>query len=234
MGNLTARNLLGTALLGSLFLHAFGAYLLPPFSHIAALVPVETISFSPVKRIEIEHRAVVASSRPLAKTEVVHRPKVPATPSPVAKLKPNAQGSPPPPAPPAATLQSDAQTVARQSQTAPPQPPQPSPRSTSSADARQVATATNRHIAGGYMPFGAAEPTPVLDPGARQQLVALNVHVTIVVVVSDDGRTKSVRFDPPLRKDLEGQIQTLLASANWDPAYCGGGTPCEAAATIKL
>lgn len=234
MGNLTARNLLGTALLGSLFLHAFGAYLLPPFSHIAALVPVETISFSPVKRIEIEHRAVVASSRPLAKTKIARQPKVPATPSPVAKVEPNAHGSPPPPAPAAATLRSDAQTVAKVSQTAPPQPPQPSPRSTSSADARQVATATNRHIAGGYMPFGAAEPTPVLDPGARQQLVALNVHVTIVVVVGDDGRTKSVRFDPPLGKELEGQIQTLLASANWDPAYCGGGTPCEAAATIKL
>ena len=234
MGKLTARNLLGTALLGSLFLHAFGAYLLPPFSHIAALVPVETISFSPVKRIEIEHRAVVASSRPLAKTKVVRELKVPATPAPIAKAKPDSHNSPPPAAPPPATIQSSAQTVAKQSQTAPPRPPQPTPHATSSADARDVASATNRHIAGGYMPFGAAEPTPVLDPGARQQLVALNVHVTIVVVVSDDGRTKSVRFDPPLDKALEGQIQTLLASANWDPAYCGGGTPCEAAATIKL
>lgn len=234
MGNLTARNLLLAALLGSLFLHAFGAYLLPPFSHVAALVPVETISFSKIKRIEIEHRAVAASSRPLAKAKVLHELKVPATPAPVAKLKPDSHASPPPPAPPAATLQSSAQTVAKESQTASPQPIQPTPRATASTDAHDMATATHRHIAGGYMPFGAAEPTPVLDPGARQQLVALNVHVTIVVVVGDDGRTKSVRFDPPLDKALEGQIQTLLASANWDPAYCGGGTPCEAAATIKL
>jgi hypothetical protein len=234
MGNLTARKLLGVGLLGSLILHAVAASLVPPSTHVAALIPIETISFSKIKRIEIEHRAVAASNRPLATTKVVHQPKTPASPAPNSKPKPDAHASMRPPAPPASTLQSTAQTVAKESQTAPPQPNQPTPHATASADARQVASATNRQIASGYMPFGAAEPTPVLDPGARQQLVALNIHVTIVVVVSDDGHTKSVRFDPPLDKALETQIQTLLASANWDPAYCGGGTPCEAAATIKL
>jgi hypothetical protein len=234
MGKPTARNLLGSALLGSLVLHAFGAYLVPPFSHIAAMVPVETISFTKVRRIEIEHRAVPASRRVTAKTKVALVPRIHVTPAPKVRPKADARRTPPPAVPPAAQLQSSAVAVAKESQTASPQPPQPTPHATASADAREVATATEHHIAGGYMPFGAAEATPVLDPGARQQLAALNVHVTIVVIVSDNGRTKSVRFVPSLDKALEGQIQTLLASANWDPAYCGGGIPCEAAATIKL
>ena len=233
MGKLTVRNILGTALLGSLILHAIGAYLFPAFSHLSAMVPVETISFVKIKRVEIEHRATAPSKPQAAKTKVALVPRVPATPAPTKHDKASNQ-TPPPYVPPASQQPSTALTVAKDTQTAPPQPPQPTPRATASADAREVTTTTTRHVASGYMPFGAAEPVPVLDPGARHQLEALNVHVTILVIVSDDGHTKSVRFMPPLDKVLEGQIQMLLASANWDPAYCGGGIPCEASATIKL
>ncbi len=231
MGNQILRNLLGVALLGSLVLHGIGAYFVPEFAHLASLVAVETISFTQVKRIEITHRST--PPRPAAaKAKVVPNPRVAATPAPSAK-RADAGGTPPPAAPPVSGLQVSATTVARNVRQSP-APPAPTPLTTASADVRDPTATTNNHVASGYMPFGATAPTPVLDPGARHQLEALNVHVTIVVIVGDDGRTKSVRFDPPIGKALEGQIQDLLASANWDPAYCGGGIPCEAAATIKL
>jgi hypothetical protein len=233
MGNLTARNrFLGAALLGSLILHGIGAGLVPPFSHVPALAPVETISFTKIRRIEITHRASAAVRQLVARTSVAVKPRVVASPIP-SRLKRDPNASPPPTQGASSQIAAIGQTAGKASQNATPQPGPPSPRATASADTRDVAT-TDRHVAGGYMPFGAAEPVPVLDPNARHRLEALNVHVTIVVVVGDNGRTKSVSFDPPLDKALEGQIQTLLASANWDPAYCGGGLPCEAAATIKL
>ncbi|MDQ2991906.1 MAG: hypothetical protein M3R30_03665 [Candidatus Eremiobacteraeota bacterium] len=231
MGNLTLRNLLAAALLGSLLLHGVGAYLVPKFAHLASLVAVETISFTQVKRIEITHLST--PPRPsTAKAKIVPDPHVAATPAPSAK-RDDSKGTPPPAAPPASTLQVATQPVADNAKQSP-QPPAPTPRATPSADVREPATTTNNHVASGFMPFGATAATPVLDPSARHQLEALNVHVTIVVIVGDDGRTKSVRFDPPIDKALEGQIQDLLASANWDPAYCGGGIPCEATATIRL
>jgi hypothetical protein len=233
MGDLTARNrFLGAALLGSLVLHGVGAGLVPPFSHVPSLSPVETISFTKIRRIEITHRA--AAARPLvAKTSITVKPRVVRTRKPPTHLEHDAKASPPPALVASSQVTTVGQTSGTASQNATPRPGPPNPRATASADTRDVATA-DQHVAGGYMPFGATDPVPVLDPGARRRLEALDVHVTIVVVVSDSGRTKSVRFDPPLDKTVEGQIQTLLASANWDPAYCGGGLPCEAAATIKL
>ncbi len=90
------------------------------------------------------------------------------------------------------------------------------------------------HRPSGYLPFGAEQPDPVLDPNIVRQLSALGVHVTLVVTVGDDGRTESVAFQPPLDPSLEGRIRSLLADANWDPAVCGGGVACEGHATIKL
>jgi hypothetical protein len=87
---------------------------------------------------------------------------------------------------------------------------------------------------GGYLPFGAEQPTPVLDPAVRKQLDALDAHVTLVVTVGDDGRTTSVVFTPPIDASIENHIRALLADANWDPAVCGGGVSCEGQATIKL
>jgi hypothetical protein len=107
------------------------------------------------------------------------------------------------------------------------------PQATSTPANRAVAS-VGGHDTGGYMPFGAEQPDPVLDPGIRKQLVSLGVHVTLVVTVGEDGRTKSIVFDPPVDQQLEGRIQSLLADASWDPAVCGGGISCEGRATIKL
>ena len=91
----------------------------------------------------------------------------------------------------------------------------------------------NFHAGGGFMPFG-ADADPVLDPKALGQLQALGLHVTLTVTVGDDGKTKSVNFHPPLDPQLEAQVRALLATANWDPAYCGGGVPCQKDTNITL
>jgi hypothetical protein len=93
---------------------------------------------------------------------------------------------------------------------------------------------TSRQAVGGYMPLGADEPTPVLDPAVRKALLALGVHVTLTIDVGSDGHTKSVAFEPPLDDNTEKQIRSMLASAQWDAAVCGAGMTCEAQATIKL
>ncbi len=87
--------------------------------------------------------------------------------------------------------------------------------------------------AGGYMPMG-TEDQPELDIHAREALERLNVHVTLTVVVSDSGKTERVTFTPEIDTQLETQIRALLENANWDPANCGGGIPCEGTAVIEL
>ena len=104
---------------------------------------------------------------------------------------------------------------------------------TPSPAVRAVASLGTRK-AGGYLPFGAEQPDPVLDPAVRKQLDALGAHVTLVVTVGDDGRTEDVVFDPPIDPQLETRIRSLLADASWDPAVCGGGVSCQAQTTIKL
>ncbi len=232
MGKALARNhFLGTALLLSLLVHGFVAFVFPPFSHVSAVSPVEIISFDKTKRIEIEHRATVAShrSRPPVRIAVPPHPKQP----PVLSSKRAPNGGTPPPAAVAEAAAPAPVTANLANGAVAPQRVAPGPRATATVDTVKTA-ATERHVAGGYMPFGASDPTPVLEPAALAGLQKLNVHVTLLIVVSDDGRTKSVTFNPPLGHDIEDQIQTLLASANWDPAYCGGGIPCESTTTIKL
>lgn len=107
------------------------------------------------------------------------------------------------------------------------------PNVTPSPAARAVAS-VGTHQAGGYLPFGAEQPDPVLDPGVRKQLDTLGAHVTLVVTVGNDGRTENITFDPQIDPALESRIRSLLADASWDPAVCGGGVACEATATIKL
>jgi hypothetical protein len=100
---------------------------------------------------------------------------------------------------------------------------------------REVASApSRRHQAGGYLPLGAEQPDPILDPTVQKALAALSVHVTLLITVGDDGRTKTVEFQPPLDAQTESKIQSMLADASWDPAVCGGGVPCEGHAVIKL
>ena len=93
---------------------------------------------------------------------------------------------------------------------------------------------THVHAAGGYMPFGAQENDPVLDPRVLQALRGLGVHATLTILVGEDGKTKSVAFSPPLDPQVEAAIESALADANWDPAYCGGGIPCAKPAVIKI
>jgi len=99
--------------------------------------------------------------------------------------------------------------------------------------AAQVASNPPRHI-GGYMPLGAEQPEPVLDPTVRNALGALQVHVTLLVTVDDSGHMKDVVFQPPLDAATEARIRAMLANASWDPATCGAGVPCEAVAKITL
>jgi hypothetical protein len=107
------------------------------------------------------------------------------------------------------------------------------PQATASPEARTVSSTVGRDT-GGYMPFGAEQPVPVLDPNVLKQLDAIGVHATLTVTVGEDGKTKSVDFAPSLDVATTSKIQALLADANWDPAVCGGGIACEGTATIKL
>lgn len=104
----------------------------------------------------------------------------------------------------------------------------------SPAAAAAVAAATPRPGVVGMLPFGADEKTPVLDPGVKRKLLALGVHVTLTVEVGDDGKTKRVRFAPPIDAATESEITHMLSDATWDPSYCGGGFPCAGTATITL
>ena len=75
----------------------------------------------------------------------------------------------------------------------------------------------------------------MLDPRVKSALIQrFNVHVTLLITVGDDGRTKKIEFRPPLDAQTQRAIQTLLADASWDAAVCGGGVSCEGVATIKL
>jgi hypothetical protein len=86
---------------------------------------------------------------------------------------------------------------------------------------------------GGVLPLGATQD-PVLDPAVLAQLAKRISHVTLIVTVGEDGHTKNVTFQPPLDPQIEKQIESILADANWDAAVCGGGVSCEGVATIKL
>ncbi|MGC2129858.1 MAG: hypothetical protein WA629_07150, partial [Candidatus Aquilonibacter sp.] len=91
----------------------------------------------------------------------------------------------------------------------------------------------SRQAIGGYMPLGVSD-MPVLDPSVRRALLALGVHVRLTITVDSAGHTKNVAFQPPLDAGVEDQIRSLLASASWDPAVCGGGMTCDGQATITL
>ncbi|HET9029619.1 MAG TPA: hypothetical protein VFN49_05530 [Candidatus Aquilonibacter sp.] len=97
-----------------------------------------------------------------------------------------------------------------------------------------VASSETRSQTGGYMPLGAEEHDPVLDPAVERALAALGVHTTLIVVVGADGKTTTVSFNPALSDALEAQIRAMLSDARWDPAVCGAGITCDGKTTIKL
>lgn len=97
-----------------------------------------------------------------------------------------------------------------------------------------AANAPGTSDVGGLMPFGAELPVPVLDPRVVERLRRLHVRVTLLVTVGNDGRTKSVVFQPPVDPLVEQRIVALLSDAAWDAAVCGGGIACPGQAVIKL
>jgi hypothetical protein len=193
---------------------------------------VETVSFIHITRIQIQPRPEV---KPQPRPQAPHHSAVVvrslATHIELARTQSH-KASPPPHvsrdvsmAPAVGQSQVGNGTAATASET------QPQP--TATPVAREVSS-VGGHEAGGYLPFGAQQPDPVLDPNVLKQLAGLGIHVTLLVTVNEDGKTESVVFIPPIDPKIEKQIQSMLADAAWDPAVCGGGVSCEGRATIKL
>jgi hypothetical protein len=234
-GVLDPRVRMERATLASVGIHVLAALAIPALAWTASSgAPVETISFTHILRIQLTTPHPVARPRPRAvapqhqvKPHITFATSVHlvsttarrhASPAPIVATDA-------PAAPAVASVQRAGESSANGVVTA--------PNVTASPEERAVAS-VGTHKTGGYLPFGAQQPDPVLDPGVLKQLNGLGVHVTLVVTVGDDGRTEKIVFQPPLDPQLESRIRSLLADASWDPAVCGGGVSCEGNATIKL
>ncbi|HEV7178341.1 MAG TPA: hypothetical protein VGN11_00610 [Candidatus Baltobacteraceae bacterium] len=223
------------ALLASLGLHFMLALFVPTLAWLQrAGPPIETISFVHVMRISVatapplaEPRAATAPRHSRVPKVETTQPQRARTPSRSAQRSMRTANVPASSAPVIAERSNESAAVGTNA-SAPPAPPPATP------SEERVASVQNHNSVGGYMPFGADIPTPVLDPGALKALGTLNVHVTLSVVVDSNGHTKSVAFDPPLDPKIQDQIRSMLADASWDPAVCGGGVACEGRTTIKL
>ena len=224
---------MGGATVASVAIHVAVALAIPALAWTASTVPsVETISFRHILHIEVVPPRAPAPPPRATAPHVNIKPAINfANHVHVIAAVPRRHASPLPvvasnaPAAPAAGVVQRAGTGTTDSNAAPNVTPSPL--------ARAVAS-VGRHQVGGYLPFGAEQPDPVLDPNVRKQLDTLGAHVTVLVMVGEDGRTESVFFDPPIDPQIESRIRTLLADASWDPAVCGGGVACEGRATIKL
>ncbi|HEX8806683.1 MAG TPA: hypothetical protein VF741_07020 [Candidatus Aquilonibacter sp.] len=203
---------------------------IPPLASIEAGQSVEFLSFvriqtvhiqTPKPKVEPPAKAEVAGPVPIVSHEHVHTIALRPVPNAKMSASPHQQVAP---------VVGAAQPGSIATATQQPVAAVPSAR----PGTEEQTNTTSREAVGGYMPLGADEPTPVLDPAVRRQLDALGVHVTLTIDVDSSGHTKSVAFEPPLDTNIENQIRTLLASAQWDAAVCGAGMTCEAQATIKL
>ncbi len=220
------------AIVLSLALHLIVAMFFPALATLEGNGPsIETISFvrvihisvQPARQVAHERPAVAPAKAPVPQIQPQHR----ATSHPAERMQPA----------PARVSRAPVQgTEARKGSavahvvdaTAPPVAV------TATPQAATVASNETREDTGGYMPLGAEEPTPVLDPAIRKSLATLGIHTTLTVEVDANGKTKNVTFSPPIDANIENQIRTMLASAHWDPAICGAGVACEAQTTIKL
>jgi hypothetical protein len=220
------------ATLASMGLHVLAALAIPALAWTTSTnASVETISFTRVLHIQIVHPRPQQRPRAVAP----HRSVTPqisyASTVHLIATSPHRNASPAPviatnaPAAPAVAEVQRAGTASTNGDAAPDATPSPLARSVASAGTHQT---------GGYLPFGAEQPVPVLDPNVRHQLDALGVHTTLFVTVGDDGRTQTIVFQPPIDPQIENHIRSLLADANWDPAVCGAGVSCQGQATIKL
>lgn len=220
------------AFAASLALHALFALFLPVFdrSPNAGVQPFERISFVRVTRIHIAI-SPRAQRLPLAMRR--------AAPLHFAAKPPNARINPVARAFSQKSVVPTAYVAPTQSVPVVAASEQPHPQETGAVnvpDGNGAPNSMGRRDVGGVMPFGADFPEPVLDPKVRAELARRfgSVHVTLVVTVGDDGRTKNVEFHPPLDARLQAEIFALLAAANWDAAVCGGGIPCAGRTTITL
>lgn len=226
------RERMGGATLASVTLHVFAALAIPALAWTASTAPpVETVSFTRILHIQITRpkpaqpppRAIAPHHQAKPTLHYAYHLHV------VAAVRHHAS-----PAPPVATDAPGAPAVGNVSRVgngianndAP-------PNVTPSPAAREVAS-VGAHDQGGYLPFGAEQPEPVLDPSIRKQLQSFGAHVTLTVTVGEDGHTQNIVFDPPVDPQTENRIRSLLADASWDPAVCGGGVACAAQTTIKL
>jgi hypothetical protein len=240
--------LLQRALVASLGIHVLLALTFPSWipRQSLGLQPIESLSVAHVVRLEIQRPATHSPPKALPKTTrrsptvrfarvkselAVRSPKAPRA-TPVAGPV-GARASAPKrvlsqqPAPLYAQASASAQPVAVVQERA----------SATPAPAAQIAehpVAGSNQDRGGVLPFGASQD-PVLDPRTLATLQQrVTVHVTLLVTVGEDGRTKHVTFNPDLDPQTEQAIESILADADWDAAVCGGGVSCEGVATIKL
>lgn len=242
--------LLRRAFAASLIVHAFVAFIIPLMPATLSRAPeaVETISFAHVAHIHIERHAdqrplpvampVTKRRSPRVTFERKHTELTAKNRNP--RMRPTAiagtQGRVAA-APRLVQPHQPAPLVARAPGTQPPhdqtfqRAPGPSPNPQGTADVAMTGLGANDR--GGVSPFGAEQP-PVLDPRVKTSLQQLNVHVTLLVTVDEDGRTKKIEYHPPLDAQTQRAIQSLLANAAWDAGVCGGGVSCESVATIKL
>ncbi|HZZ00115.1 MAG TPA: hypothetical protein VFE36_11120 [Candidatus Baltobacteraceae bacterium] len=233
MAAITESRIMGSSV-ASLALHVCAALLIPALAWMpSSAPPVETISFAHVTRIVILPKPKAV---PEPRAQAPHQAKVVArsvaTQLELAHVQSHKKASPPPliarevsAAPTVGQSQVGNGTAARVAETEP---------QASATPATRAVASVGGHDAGGYLPFGAEQPDPVLDPNVLKQLGALGIHVTLVVTVNENGKTETVSFEPPVDPKTEKQIESVLADAAWDPAVCGGGVSCEGHATIKL
>lgn len=224
---------MGRALLASSGVHVLALALIPALAWVPEPnLTVETVTFTHVARIDLQPRVAHRRPppRPLAPRRSLAVVQSRATRVELTRLTVRSRSSPPPDSTPKLSSAPAVANAVRSGagtgvQAADPQP--------TASPAREVAGVVGRNT-GGYLPFGAQQPDPVLDPGVRRQLAALGVHVTLLVTVGEDGKTQHVEFQPAVDPSMQTRIQSLLADASWDPAVCGGGISCEGRATIRL
>jgi hypothetical protein len=231
-GALNSRLRMERATLASVGFHVLAALMIPALAWTTASTsPVETVSFAHILHVRITTprpqpppRALAPRHERKATINFANRVRLAAAKPRPHALKETMVAS----AAPAAPSYGDVQRAGSgtvNSAAVPNASPSPAVRAVASVGTRQN---------GGYLPFGAEQPDPVLDPDVRKQLDALGAHVTLVVTVGEDGHTENITFDPPVDPQLESRIRSMLADANWDPAVCGGGVACQGQATIKL
>jgi pyruvate/2-oxoglutarate dehydrogenase complex dihydrolipoamide acyltransferase (E2) component len=228
---LEAQTRMGRATLASLGVHVLVALSIPALAWTASSsAAVETVSFTRIVHIELSRPH---KPQPPPRAAAPHKSVAPVVNFNHVELARTAPSRQAPPQRAVATEAPAAPAVATQQQAGQGSAPDADVQTTPSPEIRAVAS-VGTHQTGGYLPFGAEQPDPVLDPGVRKQLDTFGVHVTLVVTVGEDGRTESVDFQPPVDAGIEARIRSLLADASWDPAVCGGGVSCEGQAVIKL